>query len=453
VRRYLAAAAILAYFLFWVFRGTYTYLNPDDVTAIYRSLEVSFGTIVKGVVFFWSGELRPLGALFYRSIYELAGVHALPFRYASLALLILNLLLQLRFLDALTKSKEIVVLAVFFDCFHGELWDIFSSSGGIFDVLCYTFYIALLGYYVAIRARGELPSLRQVAVLCLLTALALDSKEMGATIPILLVCYEAIFHSGPGFLRNCRAAVATGFVVLAFLIGWFFTTTVNTGNPAYAPALTVERYLLTTRVYLTHLFAGAVQFTELEAVSFLMLALLLGVWMRSKFMVFGWVFYIVTLLPMSFVPPRQTGYALYLPIVGCALYLAALFVGLMDRLSLRPAWRTACCGLFLAMAAYSHYRENQYLVKVNAGPGGHQQTRELVDDFRRLYPSMPKGARILLVDDPFQNLLWQPFFTLRLLYRDFSLQIYRTPIPGPVASEDSVYDLVLEWRNGHYVPR
>jgi hypothetical protein len=77
VRRYLAVAALVAYFLFWVFRGAYTYLNSDDVTSIYHSLEVSFGTIVKGVLFFWSGHLRPLGYLFYRLIYELAGIHAL----------------------------------------------------------------------------------------------------------------------------------------------------------------------------------------------------------------------------------------------------------------------------------------------------------------------------------------------------------------------------------------
>ncbi len=453
MRRYLAASALVAYFLFWVFRGTYTYLNPDDATSIYHSLEVSFASIVKGVIFFWSGQLRPMGALFYRLIYEFARMHALPFRYASLALLILNLVLQLRFLEALTKSKEIVVLAVFFDCFHSALWDIFSSSGSIFDVFCYTFYIGLLAYYVKIREQAATPSLRQLGVLCVMTVLALDSKEMGATIPIILTCYELIFHGWRDFLKNYRAVAATGMVVSAFVLGWFFTVTVNTGNPAYAPVLNANRYLLTTRVYLTHLFAGAVEFTELGAVCFLLLTLLLAMALRSKLMTFGWLFYIITLLPMSFVPPRATGYALYLPIVGCALYLATFFVWLLDRLTERPAWRAASCALFLTVAAYSHYRQNQYLLHVNAGPGGHIQTRELVDDFRVMYPTMPKGSRILLVDDPFQNLLWQPVFSLRLLYRDLTLHVYRTPIPGPVVSEDGVYDIVVDWRDGHYTPR
>jgi hypothetical protein len=105
------------------------------------------------------------------------------------------------------------------------------------------------------------------------------------------------------------------------------------------------------------------------------------------------------------------------------------------------------------LAAYSHYRENQYLVRVNAGPGAHIQIRGMVDDFRRLYPTMPRNTRILLVNDPFQNLEWMPIFTLRLLYRDFSLKVYRTPVPGPVVSEDGVYDLVIVWRNDHYWPR
>jgi hypothetical protein len=73
-------------------------------------------------------------------------------------------------------------------------------------------------------------------------------------------------------------------------------------------------------------------------------------------------------------------------------------------------------------------------------------------EFPRLYPSLPHGARLLFVREPFGN--WDLVFILRILYRDPDL--YITMLDGPEAQRIPLgglghYDHIFNFEDGHYV--
>ncbi len=49
----------------------------------------------------------------------------------------------------------------------------------------------------------------------------------------------------------------------------------------------------------------------------------IALWMRSRVMWFGLLFFVITLLPVSFIPARL-GFVLYLPLAGMALVRGGL---------------------------------------------------------------------------------------------------------------------------------
>jgi len=71
----LAAGIIVVYFLFFVWQSVGRYFDGDDMMNLGVAFEEPFAN--------W---MRPMGGLFYRAIYALAGFNPLPFRIADLAI-------------------------------------------------------------------------------------------------------------------------------------------------------------------------------------------------------------------------------------------------------------------------------------------------------------------------------------------------------------------------------
>ncbi|HXJ44369.1 MAG TPA: hypothetical protein VNH18_34095, partial [Bryobacteraceae bacterium] len=72
----------------------------------------------------------------------------------------------------------------------------------------------------------------------------------------------------------------------------------------------------------------------------------------------------------------------------------------------------------------------------------------LTEQFRRDYPTMRTGARLLFVTDDFPPLAWDLAFNLRLLYHDRNLVVHRMkappdqqPDPGNLKDYDHVFTL------------
>src|SRR5262245_43722925 len=103
----LAALWIASYFLILAGEGVFAYFTHDDLMNLYKCWLVPMGDVIKANFFFFSGFYRPMGALFYRTVYAVAGFDPLPFRIACYLLMLVNLYIGYCLARRLSGSREI----------------------------------------------------------------------------------------------------------------------------------------------------------------------------------------------------------------------------------------------------------------------------------------------------------------------------------------------------------
>ena len=118
------------------------------------------------------------------------------------------------------------MLATLFHCYHPALSVFYRSTGQCYDVFCFFFYFAALTFYLRIRSRSRTPLWYESLLFLVLLILALDSKEMAVTLPVVVSLYELIFFPPRRWLelprwllREARTAILGSIVVAAFLVG------------------------------------------------------------------------------------------------------------------------------------------------------------------------------------------------------------------------------------------
>ena len=439
MRELAGLAAVVGWFVFLAHRALGFGFNPDDEMLMHFAISRSLKLNIESVPFFWNGYIRPLGTIFYLVIYRVFGYWSPPYRIGAFALIAINIVLLYRFAKAMTGSVTAAFLVALAGCFHREIWEIYSSTGTIFDILCQSFILLALTFWV--NQRGP-ESWRSVAVIFILTIGAVDSKEMGVAIPVLLLLYDLLFRRKS--IRYIGIA-ATGAVVAIFLLGRFAQPTAVTGNPAFTPIITFSHYLLTTQLYLNFLLLKP-GLSELGAVIILVTACAVAVILRNRLMLFGLAFYVVTLLPMSFAMARS-GYALYVPQTGALLFAAGLL--LQAKLS-----RPVMAGLLVAGIMTSQLLGSYTLAATHAAPGYLPQVEAFTNGMRRAFPRLAPGTTLTVVNDPLPD-LYVPWYTVEALYDDPSLKVTRVvwdPAKGTEQLGDSRNTLFFSglhsWRFG-----
>ena len=100
------AACILMFFFTGAGQGLAAYFTTDDLVNMnyYQSQPVS--SIVKANILFFSPSYRPLGGLFYRSLFAVFGFDPWPYRIGCFLLLTINLALAWRVADLVTGSTR-----------------------------------------------------------------------------------------------------------------------------------------------------------------------------------------------------------------------------------------------------------------------------------------------------------------------------------------------------------
>ncbi|MBX5496850.1 MAG: hypothetical protein IRZ15_16050, partial [Bryobacteraceae bacterium] len=349
--RFAAAASAVIVFCFFLWNagdGIYARFTPDDLMNLYGAWSAPLGLVLKSAVVFFEPFYRPVGALFYRSIFALAGLDPFPYRAVCMLFLGLNIVLAYWVSSLITKSAETGWLTALLGSFHVRMSDLYYSSGTVYDVLAYTFFSASFGYYLRIRLRGTLPALSNIFVLAGLFILALGSKEVAITLPVLLLLYEALWHppkelslraSLRWLAREGRPAVL--LLVIAAIFAWSRAAVPSyVGNEAYTPVFSWEVYRRNWRWYVSQLllmepFAATFRSIALSVAAMLLIALRL----RSRAMLFGLGMFLIGELPLAFILPRGL-FALYLPLFGLSLYFAEALVRIRTGIQVIPvrAW-------------------------------------------------------------------------------------------------------------------
>src|SRR5579872_2783669 len=122
------AAAVASLLLWFARSGFVVYLTGDDTMNIYKAWREPFYRILLENIFYFTPGYRPMGALVYRVLFDLAGVHALPFRIVCFALLLGNLYLVYRTAAAL-GGRETGWLAALLASYNTGLIDLYHNTG------------------------------------------------------------------------------------------------------------------------------------------------------------------------------------------------------------------------------------------------------------------------------------------------------------------------------------
>jgi len=361
-------------------------------------------------------QVRPAGALFYRVIFELAGFNPLPFHAAAFALILGNLVLTARLLKHLSPSPA---AALFFNCFQGSMWMIYASTGMIYDVLCATFlYAALL---VAIEKPNWWP------LIAILHIGAVSAKELGVTLPALLILYSLYHRRVPNQTIYATTTISAIFAAQRLLIPGPLT-----GHIAYTPEFTVTRILDNVAAYTTILFSHTLHFTGLAAILFWLGLFAVAGAIRSRPMAFGLLFFWLAMSPMLLATPRHTGYAFYMPFIGLAIAAGSLYNATLRKYPIPKAVA------FIILVAALHNYQKQITFERGETPSGHAEIRKLA----LIKLPLQTGNRVLLINSPGLPHSWLGIFTLTLTHRVRHLtvdEILHAPNPMPP------YDHVLHY--------
>ncbi|HLN01260.1 MAG TPA: hypothetical protein VK335_18370 [Bryobacteraceae bacterium] len=427
---------------------------------------VPLGIILTQALTVFTPEYRPVGGLYYRTLFALFGFNPVPFRVATFVLLGLNLVLAARWCRELTDSRFTAAATTVLFSFHPAMVALYYADGTSYDVLCLFFILLTLGQYVRIRhAHRFLPRHNLLIVMAFYGA-ALGSKEMAITLPGVLILYECVYHP---HVRNWRQRL--GPIVLLTLMTvlcmiWktmvpnAMTSNINQGYaPHWQPAYIAHQYL---RYYQLLLHNDYLTATVLGAS--LLLALVLALAVRNRAMLFGYLFANLTLFPVCVIPGRL-GFVWYMPVLGWALYggsATALFSSRLTFLLMlrvrgeRPCPRittTAQMAVLGSLVVVLYMLQARMAADLSLSFIPEQRAlRTLLSAARSASPTLPLGSRILLQSDWAEEDPWIPLFLLRLAYRDPSIWVEHAPNSETDSDHGGVglYTMNIRWDGSVY---
>ena len=433
----LATLAIAGIFFGFAGDGLRAYFTPDEMMNLYGA---------------WFRPLaesrRPLGDLIYRALFGAAGLHPLPYRVVCYALLSANLGLVYLLCRKLSGSREVGALACLLAAYHAHLADLYYSSDTLYDLLYFFFYFSALLLYMAVRRR---PWRWQIVVLALYI-LALASKEMAATLPVFLVLYDLIYLP-PARNRSSVIGWVAGevkrlwpfvLVTLALIVLKTVGPFRVIGNSDFLPHFSWEFLINNWRHYAFDLFYGAIVFTPGRVILLWTVLLALPVVLRKRDLAFAAALILIGILPVALIAERGF-YAIYLTLPGWYLFAAESLLSARDRLL--PAefpGRPAVVFVLVAACLIPLHRRQKPKGKTWVAEA-HESVRGTLEPLRQF--SLPRGGRVLILNDPFPTDDHIVTFMFRLTFRDEEIHVKRaktpfTPLPG-----ETPYDCVFTYNN------
>ena len=438
----IAGGIIAIYFLALTHDAWHAYFTQDDCANLHQALYFPLASLLKGSVLWFqtAAYARPLGGLWYRSIYAVAGFNPLPFHIVNLAILLANAWLTYCLTRRLSGSREAGILAALLISYHPRFSLLYYDTGFIFDVLCYFFYFSALLLYVRVRQQGRSLHPWELAGVAALHLCALDSKEIAITLPLFLLVYELLYEQRRSFL----AVAVTGGLSVVFVVERMLDPNSLLSNDAYRPVLTWERLMTTSRAFINPLFFRETAFTSIAVVSLWLVLFAIAWGTRSRALKFAWLFLMLSVAPIAFITPRGPA-QYYIPFFGWVLYAAVLLFRSRFATQVAPALFVA-----LTLPLYFSYRGTGWASASFVSLEG-EMLRSLNTQMHRAHPTVRRGARLLFVNDPIRPNTFDMMFLTQLTYGDMSLKVDRLLTQSaPDAKLVATYDYLFDYRFGRF---
>jgi hypothetical protein len=449
-----ATLFILAYFVLFSYDSLNTYLTFDDgmnLISMHHQGEAPLWRNMVEVLKVFTTANRPLGALFYRPMYNIFGFDPRAFRIAIYMLLLINIFLAHRFARTVGATTGAAALSTLLFCYNASLGDLFYNTGTVYDVLCFLLVFIAFLLYARERLRGSLSGRTMITVMVILL-LALDAKEMAVMLVVDLVFFELLFRpedlKNPELVPRVWGFIAAVGVVTAIFLKVKVTDMQN--NALYAPHKSLPFVLHGMAHYFEQYFYLKPDSVSVGGCAAIIIGLLaISAMLRNRVALFGALFYVVGVFPVSIIPPRG-GYAAYVAFPGLTLAIGAILDDLRTRLLAatgQQRWnRISMAVLFLFVAGFSIFRfAHQRREGMGAVLWSQQRVIGFVEAFKRQIPEFPPDARILITDDPWGP-DWGPMFLVRLKYNNSTVWVDRAHNPEKTGERDS-YDLIVTYKD------
>lgn len=461
-RPWLAALVCLfigCYFFVFTRDARFSYFTPDDCLNLYRAWANPAASLWKaGIVFFrvdWSAY-RPIPSAWYRLIYDVAGFNPLPFHIANLLVIAADVWLTYCLVRRLTASRETGALAALLLSYHGRFAPLYFDTAFVFDSICFAFYFGALLFYLRIRDQERQMEWRELLVLAALYVCAIDSKEMALTLPAAMMAYEWLYHRDP--LRSRRQwprwliGPGRGVLLTSALTALCVISRQAAGGMAassdFQPQFSWSRFMETSRSFVTELLF--MNQTIASGMVLLIWLVLFGVawWSRLKPLKFAWLFIMLSVIPVAFIPPRGTA-QYYIPLFGWVLFAALVIVeGTAYIFRTRRLVRAAIVFLAVGLVWARINAGTSWAVNAGSVAQEGERFRYIISGIRNLVPELQQGARVLFTSDPLDD-RWQLTSLMRLDYRDADLKVDQIKFMPEPPSEAQIkgYDRVISYRD------
>ena len=458
-RRIALAVFLLAYFLYFEWDTLKVHFASDELFSMwlywhepYRMLAAQFKL--------WEFYFRPTVGLFYVPLFLGFGLNPVPYHAALLALLAAGVWQTWRFARVLGAEELPAALAALIACYHAGLNTVYYATSFIADALCGLLYLTAFVYYARIRASGRIPSLRQTLTCLAIYVLAFNSKETAASLPLLVLAYEAIYH-GPLRHRWKQLRVVGGAVGLNlfFLYTRMFAPNALRHQPGYHLVFSRARVLDFQTKSLSDFFLTYHLFDWRWVLSIWAILTFIAFRRQSPVLRFCWVWMLLTPLAIFFADNRHGG-NLYTSLPGWAVFAAIVLADVIRAASgflagepiFRRLGRPAITALLTALLVFGWARENRWFQQTHVRPDMENVSPEHWDAMQQLsalHPAIRPGSKVVFLDDPLPNFDMALIAELTFRDRTVSVRLNRaTPLPPEMIA---AADYVFTWRSGKLV--
>ena len=430
---------LLAWFVYFNWDALLVHFAPDDPMNLNHYWHIRFRQLLFLQFMPWRGPYRPMGGLFYRGMLHFFGLNPVPYHAAVLLVLLAIVYLVYRLARALGCGELAAGLAALGACYQAGLSNLYYDTAFVFDVLACFFYLAAFVYYARIRGTGRPLKAREIVVHLGLYLCALNSKEMAATMPAVLLAYEWFYHKLP---RGPKALAVWLFgpgrtILLGAVLdcGFLYGTMLRPGalviQPGYQPAFSLARFMDFYSQAFSDLFETRGDLGWAGAVLVWVVISYLAWRCDRPVLRFCWACLVITPMPLAVLAGRR-GACLAIPFAFMTVFAAVVFLDLAragacflatERAFRRYAPRhlfAAICVVGMASWGLQNDFAKTSDVKRSMNELG-QTTSQAIDQLRKLHPHVEPGSSVVFLNDPFEG--WDMAFIAEVWFNDHSLDI------------------------------
>jgi hypothetical protein len=421
------------------------YFHGDDFVAFVDMATKSFDRHLYDAAIFQDNNYywRPLGQLYYRVIYETAGLQAWVFRACNLTVFLISLALLHRVCLNMGLSRVAAIAAVvIFGLFPNHVVSVawVTNAPRLMAMMFLLLSVLCLGKAIEKKAWR----LEGAAWLCMV--LACLSDEVTIAMAPLPVAYAFLVHREyrtPGKLA--LRALAYGAIVLALLplqfiftpddeprlalygLGWHMPDQAWSLASQLALPLADANPMDVPEVWMsdTQMAAGAVLLVVLG------LCLLAGSG-RVRFLAL-WVLAALvpfTLWDVEVVAPRYV----YLAAAPFAMLVAVLASAVIERVRFAPVRMSFAGAAAVALIVAAVFGLTQTQARDGNWERATEDYRVLAHGLQAVKEDVPSGSRVVVLDGPWLPYWYWPVATVRTIYKDPTLWAVSVPPGWPVES-------------------